>query len=158
MKLQSRSEAMGNTASEPGFQGIGSGLTAHTRVPWSGTTTVLDFDMESQFSPPPPGSPIPASHGGAGSDRSSTGQHLTTFTHEGRFWDVYLEFVDDALRPASCRGRLCFVPTDQAGHEEPARTTVIIIEPTYEEAMVRAGGFDQHNLSSMLRSVRKAPS
>jgi len=114
--------------------------------------------MESQFSPPPPGSPIPAPHGGAGSDRLSTGQHLTTFTHEGRFWDVYLEFVEDSLRPASCRGRLCFVPTDQAGHEEPARTTVIIIEPTYEEAMVRAGGFDQHHLSAMLRSVRKAPS
>ncbi|NNF29632.1 MAG: hypothetical protein HKN73_20580 [Gemmatimonadetes bacterium] len=116
---------------------------------------MLDFDMESQFSPPPHGPPISPPQAGAGNERPSSGQHLTTFTHEGRFWDVFLEFVDDALRPGSCRGQLCFVPSDRADHEGAVRTTVIIIEPTFEEAMGRAAGFDQHHLAAMLRSVQK---
>lgn len=45
--------------------------------------------------------------------------HLTTFTHEGRFWEVYLEFVEDSRDPESARARLCFVPTDQDENEEP---------------------------------------
>ena len=129
-----------------------------TRLPWWHPGRVLHFDMESQYSPPPRGPSIPPSSFGAGSSRPSDGQHLTTFAHEGRFWDVYLEFVDDELRPDSCRGRLCFVPTDQAEHEGSARTAVIIIEPSYEAAMTKAAGFDQHSLSSMLRSVRATPS
>ena len=111
--------------------------------------------MESQFSPPPPGSPIPPSPPRPREENEFQGQHLTTFAHEGRFWDVYLEFVDDPHKPESCRARLCYVPTDRADHEGMARTAVIIIEPSYEEAVSRAGGFDQFQLVSMLRSVSK---
>ena len=79
--------------------------------------------------------------------------HLTTLTHEGRFWDVHLEFVEDPRDPDSFRARMCFVPTDQAGNEEPRRTAVIIIEPTCEEAVRAARAFDRYHLAAMLRSV-----
>ena len=79
--------------------------------------------------------------------------HLTTFAHEGRFWDVHVEFVEDPRHPDSCRARLRFVPTDQADEAEPARTAVIIIEPTCEEAMRTAKAFGRHHLAAMLRSV-----
>lgn len=117
---------------------------------------MLHLGMESQFSPPPPGAPIPPPRRGAREEPEFQGHHLTTFAHEGRFWDVYLEFVDDPRRPESCRARLCYVPSDQADHEGPARTTVIIIEPSYEEAVSRASSFDQHHLSAMLRSIVKS--
>ena len=38
----------------------------------------------------------------------SSGHHLATISHEGRFWDVYLEFEDDPRRPTSFRALLCF--------------------------------------------------
>ena len=79
--------------------------------------------------------------------------HLTTLTHQGRFWDVHIEFVEDAGDPHSFRARLCFVPTDQAEDEEPERTAVIIIEPTREEALRAARAFDRYHLAAMLRSV-----
>ena len=79
--------------------------------------------------------------------------HLSTFTHEGRFWDVHLEFVDDPGDADSCRARLCFVPTDRADHEEPARTAVIFIERTRQEALRAAKSLDRYNLVAMLRSV-----
>lgn len=79
--------------------------------------------------------------------------HLTTFAHEGRFWEVYLEFVEDSRHPDSVRARLRFVPTGQGGNEEPERTAVIIIEPTPEEAVLAARALDRHHLAAMLRSV-----
>lgn len=79
--------------------------------------------------------------------------HLSTFTHEGRFWDAHLEFVEDSRDPDSCRARLCFVPTDRADHEEPARTAVIFIESTRRKALRAAKALDRYNLVAMLRSV-----
>ncbi|MDE2763311.1 MAG: hypothetical protein OXQ94_10645 [Gemmatimonadota bacterium] len=79
--------------------------------------------------------------------------HLTTFTHEGRFWDVHLEFVEDDRDPHSFRARLCFVPADRAEHEEPERTAVIFIEPSREEAVRAARALNRHHLAGMLRSV-----
>lgn len=87
----------------------------------------------------------------AGGD--SPGMHLKTFTHEGRFWDVFFKVVDDPADPDSCRARLGFLPTDRADHEEPVHTAVIIIEPSYEEALEVAQEFDRYHLSAMLRSV-----
>ena len=109
--------------------------------------------MESQFTPDPSGGPVPPPPSRPPESDPYQGQHLTTFAHEGRFWDIYLEFVDDPHRPDSCRARLCYVPTDRAEHEEPARTTVIIIEPSYEEALGKARTLGQHQLAAMLRSV-----
>ena len=79
--------------------------------------------------------------------------HISTFTHEGRFWDAHLEFVDDPDNPDSSRARLCFVPTDRADHEEPARTAVIFIEATRQDALRAARALDRYNLVAMLRSV-----
>lgn len=100
------------------------------------------------------GKPLPPSGSGESDDsRASENLHLTTFTHEGRFWDVYLEFVEDAQWPDSCRARLCYVPTDKTGDVEPARTAVIIIESSYEEALEKARALDRYNLGALLRSA-----
>ncbi|HEX9886635.1 MAG TPA: hypothetical protein VGA70_09110 [Longimicrobiales bacterium] len=83
---------------------------------------------------------------------SSQGQHLATISHEGRFWEVYLEFADDPRRPDSFRAALCYVPSDTDEGEAPVRTTEIIIERSYEEAMDKAHGMEEHQLQSLLRS------
>lgn len=83
----------------------------------------------------------------------SPGVHLTTFTHEGRFWDVFLKVVEDPVDPDSCRARLCFLPADRGDHEDPVETAVVIIEPSYPEALEVARGYDRYHLSAMLRSV-----
>ena len=100
--------------------------------------------------------PIPPGRFDSSEDDSSDPSmdlHLTTFTHEGRFWEVYLEFVEDTRDPDSARARLCFVPSDQGENEKPERTAVIIIEPTPEEAVRAARALDRHHLAAMLRSV-----
>ncbi len=97
---------------------------------------------------PHPGSPPQG--GGSGHDQ---GMHVTTFTHEGRFWEVFLEFVDEPRDPDSTRARLCYVPTDRAEHEEPVRTAVIIIEATRHDAYEAARALDRYHLTAMLRSV-----
>ena len=91
----------------------------------------------------PPASPQPPSQG----------QHLATISHEGRFWDVYLEFEDEPRRPTTHRARLCFFPGDPADGEKAVRTTVIIIEDTFEEAMAKARRLDEHQLQGLLRST-----
>ena len=83
----------------------------------------------------------------------SSGHHLATISHEGRFWDVYLEFEEDPRKPTSFRAQLCFFPGDPGDGEEAARTTVIIIEDSFEEAMLKARGLDDRQLQSLLRSA-----
>lgn len=79
--------------------------------------------------------------------------HLTTFTHEGRFWDAHLEFVEEPRDPDSCRARLRFVPTDRGDHEEPLRTAVIFIERSRRDALRAARALNRYNLVALLRSV-----
>ena len=102
-----------------------------------------------QESTPPGGSAPPEDE----RSKPSLHIHLSTFTHEGRFWDAHLEFVEDPGDPDSCRARLCFVPTDRADHAEPARTAVIFIERTRQDALQAAKALDRYNLVAMLRSV-----
>ena len=83
----------------------------------------------------------------------SRGLHVATVSHIGRFWDVYLEFDDDPRRPEIYRGVLCFAPSDLNEGEHPLRTTAIIVEPSYEEAVGKARAFEEHQLLSFLRSV-----
>lgn len=83
----------------------------------------------------------------------SSGHHLAIISHEGRFWDVYLEFEEDPRQPTSFRARLCFFPGDPGDGEEPARTTIIIIEDSFEEAMLKARGLDDRHLQGLLRSA-----
>ena len=83
----------------------------------------------------------------------SSGQHMATVSHEGRFWDVYLEFEDEPRRPTTYRARLCFFPADPADGEEASRTTVIIIEDSFEEAMAKAHALNEIQLQGLLRST-----
>jgi hypothetical protein len=83
----------------------------------------------------------------------SSGHHLATISHEGRFWDVYLEFEDDPRRPDTFRSLLCYFPGDPGDDEEAVRTTVIIIEDTFEEAMVKARSLEDVQLQALLRSA-----
>lgn len=78
---------------------------------------------------------------------------MATISHEGRFWDVYLEFEDDPSRPTTYRARLCFFPGDPADDEEATRTTVIIIESSFEEAMMKARALNEMQLQGLLRST-----
>ena len=104
--------------------------------------------MESTSTPP--GGFEPAGDESAGPSRDL---HLTTFTHEGRFWDVHLEFVEEADDPHTVRARLRFAPADRAEHEEPERTAVIFIEPSRREVVRAARALGRHHLAGMLRSV-----
>ena len=83
----------------------------------------------------------------------SNGQHLATISHDGRFWEVYLEFSDDPRRPSSYRGLLCFSLAHNEGEEAARRTTTIIIEDSYEEAVRKARAFEDHQLQGLLRSL-----
>lgn len=83
----------------------------------------------------------------------SSGHHLATISHEGRFWDVYVEFEDDPRRPETYRALLCYFPADPGDEEGEVRTTVIIIEDSFEEAMVKARSLEDVQLQALLRSA-----
>jgi hypothetical protein len=87
------------------------------------------------------------------SDVPSHGQHLATVSHDGRFWDVYLEFDDDPRRPDSYRALLAYSAADRNEGEETLRTAPVIIEPSYEEAVRKARHLEDHQLIAFLRSV-----
>ena len=87
----------------------------------------------------------------------SKGQHLATISHDGRFWEVYLEFQDDPRDPTSYRGLLCFSPADGTGTEPARRTTTILIEDSYEEVVSKARAFEDFQLQALLRSVLPDP-
>lgn len=80
------------------------------------------------------------------------GHHLATVSHEGRFWDVYVEFDDDPRRTDSFGGLLCFSPADEGDGPGVLRTATILIEPSYEEVLHRARNFESHHLVALLRS------
>ena len=81
------------------------------------------------------------------------GQHLATVSHQGRFWDVFLEFNDDPRRPDVYRALLCFAPSDLDSSEQPVRTANIIVESTYDDVVRKARIFEEHQLLGLLRSV-----
>lgn len=84
------------------------------------------------------------------------GHHLATVSHEGRFWDVYVEFDDDPRRTDSFGGLLCFSPAEEGDGPGPLRTATILIEPSYEEVLHRARHFESHHLVALLRSCLPA--
>lgn len=86
---------------------------------------------------------------------SSSGQHIATISHEGRFWDVYLDFDDDPRRPDTFRGFLRFSPADPEDEGGEVRTATIIIEESYEGAVRKARSFEDHQLAGLLRSARE---
>lgn len=80
---------------------------------------------------------------------TSRGLHLATVAHEGRLWDAYLEFDDDPGR-RDFRARVRFSSPEA---DRFYRTTVIIIEPSYEEAVHHGRGLEERQLQALLRSV-----
>ena len=86
-----------------------------------------------------------------------SGEHLTTISHDGRFWEVYLEFQDDTQVPPSFRAVLCFSPAASAGSGTAWRTTTILIESSYEKVVSKARSFEDFQLQSLLRSVLPDP-
>lgn len=98
-------------------------------------------------------STVPEPDRASDSEPLTSGRHLTTISHEGRFWDVFLEFADDPRRPTSFRGLLCFCPVDLDENEAPVRTTALIIENSYEAAIASANRFGDHELQGLLRSA-----
>lgn len=85
------------------------------------------------------------------------GPHIATIAHEGLIWDAYLDFESDLHRPASYRGRLRFEPPTSETGPEATRTTVIIIEASYEDAVAKARLFDDRQLQGLLRSTLPDP-
>ncbi len=85
------------------------------------------------------------------------GEHLATISHDGSFWEVYLEFQDDPKVPTSYRGLLCFSPAAGGGAGSTWRTTTILIEASYEEVVSKARAFEDFQLQSLLRSVLPDP-
>ncbi len=86
-----------------------------------------------------------------------SGEHLATISHDGRFWEVYLEFQDDPQVPTSYRALLCFSPAESAAAGSAWRTTTILIEASYEEVVSKARAFEDFQLQSLLRSVLPDP-
>ena len=94
-------------------------------------------------------SPNPSSSGVPLSD----GEHLTTISHDGGFWEVYLEFQDEPTVPTSYRALLCFIPSTSTEAGSAWRTTTILIEASYEAVLSKARTFEDFQLQSLLRSV-----
>ena len=88
---------------------------------------------------------------------SSPSLHLATIAHEGVIWDAYLDFEEDPRHPPTCRARLRFEPPTGAEGLAATRTTVLIIEDSYEEAAARARTFDDRQLQGLLRSTLPDP-
>lgn len=76
--------------------------------------------------------------------------HLATVSHDGRFWDAYLE-LEETAPDAGARGRIAFSAAD-AGAADPVRTTTIFIENSPQEVLTRARDFKTHQLVALLRS------
>lgn len=76
--------------------------------------------------------------------------HLATLSHDGRFWDAYVELEDPRGGPGPARGRISFSPA--GGDAEPVHTATIFLEDTPEAVIERARGFETHQLVSLLRS------
>lgn len=83
----------------------------------------------------------------------SSGHHLATISHDGRFWDVFLEFEDDPRHPGTHRALLCYFPGDPGEEEGALRTGTLIIEESFEAAMQKARSLEEVQLQAILRSA-----
>lgn len=78
--------------------------------------------------------------------------HLATISHDGRFWDAYLEIQESQGHGDPARGRVAFSAADE-GDVEPVRTTSIFLEDTAQDVVDRAREFKAHQLVALLRSA-----
>lgn len=87
----------------------------------------------------------------------SGGLHVATIAHGGLLWDAYLEFADDPRRPRGFRGCIRFDQVGPDGAGASARTAVIIIEDSQEEAVAKVRAMDDRQLEGLLRSSLPGP-
>lgn len=82
--------------------------------------------------------------------------HLATISHDGRFWDAYLELEEPHGRNEPVRGRIAF---SAAGEPEggAVRTATIFLESTAQAVVDRARDFKTHQLLALLRSCTPDP-
>jgi hypothetical protein len=80
-------------------------------------------------------------------------RHITTISYEGSFWEILLDFERDPTQVATFRGFLCFSSANEESALEEFRTSVIIIEDSFEKALSKAQGLEEHHLQSLLRSL-----
>ena len=77
--------------------------------------------------------------------------HLATLSHDGRFWDAYLELEENQGQGGPARGRIAFSPAGEAD-ADPVRTATIFLESTPQDVLTRARDFKTHQLVGLLRS------
>jgi hypothetical protein len=77
--------------------------------------------------------------------------HLATISHDGLFWDAYLELEDAQDRAQPVRGRIAFSAAGEQG-PEPIRTATIFLEDSAHDVLARAREFKTHQLVALLRS------
>lgn len=82
--------------------------------------------------------------------------HLATVSHDGRFWDAYLELEDGQTQGAPMRGRIAFSAAGDAA-TDPVRTAPIFIEDTPQQLLARARELKTHQLVALLRSALPEP-
>lgn len=93
----------------------------------------------------------PRSRTGGPLSASDRAHHLATVTHEGRFWDVYVEVIPQASPRDPLRARLSFSAADNA--DERVHTAAIFVEPSLEEILERARELGEHRIVALLRSA-----
>jgi hypothetical protein len=77
--------------------------------------------------------------------------HLATISHDGLFWDAYLE-LDEGERTGPVRGRIAFSAAGEPNYEA-VRTATIFIEDSPQDVLARAREFKTHQLIALLRSA-----
>lgn len=92
----------------------------------------------------------PRSRTGGPLSASERAHHLATVTHEGRFWDVYVEVVPQASPRDPLRARLAFSAADNA--DERVHTAAIFVEPSLDQILERARELGEHRVVALLRS------
>lgn len=77
--------------------------------------------------------------------------HLATVSHDGRFWDAYLELEEARAHGEPIRGRIAFSAAGEPD-ADPVRTATIFVEPTPQDVLARARDMKTHHLVALLRS------
>jgi hypothetical protein len=75
--------------------------------------------------------------------------HLATISHDGLFWDAYLDIANPQEHPV--RGRISFSAAGDPGLD-PVHTATIFLEDTPQAVLARAREFKTHQLVALLRS------
>jgi hypothetical protein len=125
-------------------RGVNVATPTSTEAGAEGLVTPLRGDTVGVMGMPSPSAPR---------DRDpSPGQHLATISHQGRFWDIFVE-VEDSGPEDLCRASLAYLPADRGEAEFTLRTIPLILESSRDEVLRRAYQLETHQLIGFLRSL-----